>query len=65
MWQDWFHNVCLVCNSAGALPEASERVAAAGPRKRHVRALRMILQRVSFCLQNSHGTLYKTLSMPG
>ena len=27
---EWCHNVCLVCDSAGALPETSERVAVPG-----------------------------------
>ena len=44
---EWLHNFSLVCSDAGALLEVSEKMAAAGPRKRHVRALRKILQRVS------------------
>eukprot|EP00891_Asterochloris_glomerata_P007571 jgi/Astpho2/7571/Aster-02477 len=42
---EWFHNFCLVCNNAGVLPEAAERVAATGPCKRHIRPSRKVLQR--------------------
>ena len=44
---EWFHNFCLVYNSAGALLEVAGEVAAAKPRKRHARPSRKILQRVS------------------
>ncbi len=49
---EWFHNFCLVCNNAGVLPEAAERVAATGPRKRHIRPSRKVLQRVSTSSMN-------------